>query len=321
MHRRIRSVLLALAWLGVAALVALGGAGIVASMDHVPGTAARPELTWAGDAAAGPALDAATETLEQLAADMDAFGTSARLGLAQVAAGSTDGLQETIAAGTIQLDAVKRGAAKLEASLAQVPGVGPGAELRLSAETRDRFEKLAGTSGLTAGIEADWAVFAERALDAAGLTALLAAHDQQTGSAVREGSAAHYREALEALDASDATLAEARAARDRLMSTTDVSALTEWLDRNAEYDRALRDLYGSLLTSRGRVTPPVRRAFEAERIAYERLPDARGLVVIMADVSQGGLNQTVISIEEARGALDAALDEQRPVPEAPTPSG
>jgi hypothetical protein len=318
MYRRIRTLLLALAWLGAAALVALGGAGIVASMDHVPGTATRPELTWPGDTAAASAMDAATATLERLAADMDAFGTSARLALAQVAAGSTDGLQQTIASGTIQLDAVKLEAAKLEASLAAIPGVGPGAELRLSAETRRRFEKLAGTSGITAGIEADWAAFAERALDAASLTALLARHDRQTGAAAREGSAAHYREALDALDASDATLAEARAARDRLAGTTDVAALTEWLDRNADYDAALRDLYRSLLTSKGRVTPAVRRAFEAERVAYERLPDGRGLVVIMADVSQGGLNQTVISIEEARGALDAALDEQRPLSETPT---
>ena len=65
-----------------------------------------------------------------------------------------------------------------------------------------------------------------------------------------------------------------------------------------------------------------RAAFAAERRAYERLPgDTRALIVIMADVAQGGLNQAVISIEVARGELERAVaiaDEFKPGP-LPTP--
>jgi hypothetical protein len=49
-----------------------------------------------------------------------------------------------------------------------------------------------------------------------------------------------------------------------------------------------------------------------------RLPgDTRGLVVIMVDIAQGGLNQAVISIEEARGSLAGALDVQRQLQAGP----
>jgi hypothetical protein len=318
----LRRLLARLAWLALATLIALGGAGLVASMDHLPGTSGRPELTWTGDRAAVPALGAATAELERLTADVETLGTSARLALAQVVAGSLDGLNATIADGTLQLAAVSAQATALETSLATVPGVGEGAAFRVSAGIRHRYDELAKVIGVTNGLEADWTVFTGRALDAARLTGLLADHDARTATAAKEGAGAHYAVALEALDLSDALMAEARALRDRLASTTDVTTLTEWLDRNAAYDAALRTLYQSLIDANGRVTAVVRKAFAAEQAARERLPeDNRGLVVIMAEVAQGGLNQAVISIEEARGELDDALDMQRRLEEAPTLPG
>ena len=58
------------------------------------------------------------------------------------------------------------------------------------------------------------------------------------------------------------------------------------------------------------MTKEVRDAFAAEQAAKERLPpDTRGLVVIMAEIARGGLNQAVIAIEEAKGRLREALDQ------------
>jgi hypothetical protein len=313
-----RSFLTRLAWLVLAALIAFGGAGLVAAMDHVPGTPGRAELTWAGDQAAAPALDAATTQLEQLASQVETLGTTARLALAQVVAGDLASLQQTIATGTRQLADVRAQATLLDVRLASVPGIGDGAELRLSQAIRDRYDVLAATRNLTDGLAADWAAFTGRATDAAGLTGLLSTHDQETAAAAKEGAAAHYSAALKALDKSDATMASALALRDRLAATTDVSTLTEWLSRNQAYDVALRDLYQSLLDAKGRVTNAVRDAFAAEQAARDRLPgDTRGLVVIMSDVARGGLNQAVISIEEARGSLNAALQQQQQL-EQPT---
>jgi hypothetical protein len=284
----------------------------------VPGTDARPELTWAGDEAARPAIDAATAQLGQLAASVESLGSTARQALAAVVAGNLEALPAMITAGSIEVAEVEARAADLRASLDAVPGAGEGIELRLSPALRHRLDELASITGVTTGLAGDWTAFAGRATDAAGLTRLLERHDQETAAAAREGGAAHYRDALELLDVSDATMAEARALRDRLAPTTDVGTLTTWLDRNAAYDAALRGLYQALLESKGRVTAKVREAFAAEQAARALLPaDTRALVVIMSDVARGGLNQAVISIEQARGTLNAALLVQRQLQQGP----
>jgi alkylhydroperoxidase/carboxymuconolactone decarboxylase family protein YurZ len=113
-------------------------------------------------------------------------------------------------------------------------------------------------------------------------------------------------------------IAEARELRDRLAATTDVETLSSWIDRNAAYDAALRQLYEALLESKGKVTDRVRSAIGAEQVARQQLPaDTRALVVIMSDIAQGGLNQAVIAIEEARGALGSALDLQHRLQQSP----
>jgi hypothetical protein len=322
LRRAIRSAALAFAWLAVAVFVALGAAGVVAAMSHAPGTPARPELTWAGDRAAAGALDAATTELERLSAEMDVLGETARRALTEMVAGDTVALAGTTASGSEQLERVSVQAARLEAALAAVGAAGADRELRLSADTLRRYDALAATSGLTAGLRAQWAAFGDRAVAGAALAALLARHDEETAAAAAKGSGAHYRKALTLLDASDATIAQTRELRDRLARTTDVTMLTTWIDRNAAYDAALRDLYQALLKSKGRVTSAVRTAFGAEQAARAQLPaDTRGLVVIMSDLARGGLNQAVIGIEEARGAIASALEVQRAIESEEEPGG
>jgi hypothetical protein len=303
--------MLGVGWVVIAALIAIGAAGVVAATQHSPGTNARPELTWVGDQAATPALDAATEELAQLSTTVDALASTARRSLANIVGGDVQALSDTIDEGTTQVTAVKAQTTRLGAALANVPGVGDGASLRLSPGIVDRYDALASTQGLTDGLETDWLAFTGRAVGAARLTGLLTRHDQETAAAAKAGAAGHYRRALTLLDAPDATLEEALRLRDDLASSTDVSTLTEWLTRNSAYDAALRNLYESLVDAKGRVTNRVRRAFTEEAAARDQLPaDTRGLVVIMGDVARGGLNQAVISIEQARGALAAALDVQ-----------
>ena len=306
----LRPLLSRLAWVAVAAVIAIGAAGVVGAMQRQPAST-EPELTFVGDEAAGPALDAATHELQALSDEVEVFGATARQTLATVVGGDLEGLEALIAAGTAQLAIIDRQAVRLEAAVAAVPGLGAGSQLAISPDLRLRYEALMTATGLTAGFDAEWGAFTGRALAAASLRTLLARHDEETAAAAREGFAAHYKEALALLDRSDATVAEGRALAQRLGEAADVSTLITWLDRNAEYDAALRGLYQSLVDAKGRVTDDVRAAFAAEKEARARLPeDARGLVVIMAEVAQGGLNQAVISIEEARGSLSAALDVQ-----------
>ena len=308
----VRRIVLALAWLVVAVLVSLGGAGVVAALNHVPGTDGRPELTWTGDAAARPAMDAATARLQALSDAVDALGGSGRQALADLVGGDTAGLSATLDTGTAQLATVAAADAALATAIDAIPLVGADQELYLSAAMLHRYDELAKARSLAAGLEADWAVLSAQSLGASSVPGLLARHDQQSAAAAKAGSAGHYKQALALLDAPDATIAQARNVAATLSKTVDVSTLTAWLDRNAAYDGALRTLYSSLLQSRGRVTDAVRKAFAAQQAALAALPgDTKAVVVIMSDIAQGGLNQAVIDIETARGSLRAALDVQR----------
>lgn len=308
----LRTVGLAIVWLALAALIALGAAGIVASMNHIPGTDGRPELTWTDDQAARPALDAATDELQALSERVDQLATTARAALTAVNAGDVSALSTAIATGTGQIGSVEGQASRLDDALGTVAGAGNNPELALSPDVIHRYQALSATHGLTDGLRGDWAGFSGQALNAATLTNLLAQHDRQTVSAVTQGSAAHYQQALMLLDSADATIAQARTARDKLAATSDVSTLTNWIDRNAAYDAAVRRLYQALLSSKGRVTDKVRAAFAGEQSARRALPaDTRALVVIMSEIAQGGLNQAVISIEQARGKIGAAIDLQQ----------
>ena len=49
-------VALAVAWVAIVLVLSLGAAGIVATMTNQPGTDARAELTYAGDASFAPGL-------------------------------------------------------------------------------------------------------------------------------------------------------------------------------------------------------------------------------------------------------------------------
>ena len=153
--------------------------------------------------------------------------------------------------------------------------------------------------------------------------------DTEAAAAAREGSAARYAAALTHIDKADAAIDEAKTLRDRLRNAADVQTLDRWLERNETWNLALRELYRGLEASGGKVTDEVRAAFTKERAAFARLPsDTKPLVIIMSDVAQGGLNQAVIAIEEARGSLEEALtplepeggDDQSGGP-VPTPPG
>jgi hypothetical protein len=319
--RRLRRPLIALAWFAIAVVIAAGSAGMASGLNHVPATGSRPELTWAGDRQASTALDAATAKLQTLSDAVDALGASSKTALVSLVAGDTEALTGALDKGTSQLAAVSAATADLRAALAAVPYTDAGAGLHVSAALIARYQRLAATPALTANLETDWTVLSARAMAASGVPALLAKHDQQTAAAAKQGEASHYQQALALLDAPDATLALARTMRDDLAKIADVTTLSSWIDRQAAYDAALRNLYRAMLASKGKVTKDVRTAFAAEEAAKAALPaNTKGIAVIMGDIARGGLNQAVIDIEQARGALAAALAAEPATQPAPGPS-
>jgi len=327
--RRIRPLALAAGWLIAAVLFSLGAAGIVTGIGGYPGTTARPELTGVGDEAIEPALVAALDDLETLTAAVDDLGTQARLALAALVAADVERLSGAIDTGTAQLADVSDQAAALRAHLLVLPGIAPdpvdplppSAELQLGRDMRDRFTVIYRALDATAELPSAWARFTSASLAAQALTEVLLDHDASTGDAAKLGGSGKYPEALKQLDTSDALIGTARSARDKLANTVDVATLTEWIERNATYDAALRDLYDSLRRSKGKVDDEVRAAFEAEQAARERLPaDTRGLVVILAETARGGMNQAAIAIEDARIQLEDAVAAAEALAASPSPS-
>lgn len=308
MKGQVRRVALAAIWVAIAVLISLGAAGIVGAMAHLPGTPSRAELTFVGDEAIQPGLSAAEASLLELADDVRQLSDMGRGALTALVNRDVDTLTTTVEDGEGLATAIQQQADELRGQLVGLPGIGPGNELLLSAETRHRHARALQALSSTDGLAAAWSRLAVGSVAATRITVLLTDHDLVTADAAALGRTGKYAEALERLAESDRMIFEARNLRDSLAATVDVTTLGQWLDLNAEYDAALRHLYQVILDSNGSVTPDVRAAYDAEAAARERLPsDTKGLVIILAEIGRGGLNQAVIGIEAARGELDAAL--------------
>ncbi len=304
-----RRTLAALVWLGMVAAIALGAAGIVSGADHLAGTAARPELTFTRDAEVEAALDRTTLDLEALVDQVAALGVQARGALAALNGTDTSTVDAAITEGNRLLDLMVAQTSAIRGELAAVPYVAravPG--LYVSDALVARHAALVAALDATDGLQDAWVRLTTGSVAAVRLSTLLARHDAEVTDAAALGRAARYQDAVERLDDAEATIAEARELRDALANTVDVTVLSAWLDRNADYDAALRDLYVAYAKVGNRVTDELRAALEAEAAARRDLPsDTRGMVVIMAEIGRGGMNGAVIAIEQARGRLSAAI--------------
>jgi hypothetical protein len=213
---------------------------------------------------------------------------------------------------------VLRRTADLRRELTAVPYVGTAvAGLTVSEAVIARHAALVAALDATDGLDTSWARLSVGAVAATKMSVALAEHDRLVGLAAERGRQARYAEAMKLIDEAEAQLAAARTIRARLANTVDVSVLDEWIERNADYDVALRDLYTAISRVGGKVTAATKAAVKAEAEARQRLPpDTRGLVVIMADIGRGGMNGAVIAIEQARAKLTDALETGTAVPEA-----
>jgi hypothetical protein len=309
MKERVRRVAAAIIWLVLVAAIALGAAGLVVGADHPPGTPARDELTWARDREVEAVLDSAERQLTALGEEVAELGVQARGALASLNGSDTSTAVAAIAEGDRVLGVMRAVTTAVRLQLDGVPYVGrTDAALLLSERTVQRHAALVGVLDTTRGLDADWARLTGGAVAAMRLSTLLATHDQQVAGAAELGRAARYDDAIARLAEADATIVEARALQVKLANTVDVTILREWLDRNADYDVALRGLYAAYAKLGTKVTAELRDAIAAEAAARRNLPpDTRGLVVIMAEIGRGGMTGAVIAIEEARGRLTAAI--------------
>jgi hypothetical protein len=310
LRRRLERVAFLVVWVLVMVLIAFGAAGIASGMNRPPGTDSRRELTYAGDQAIEPVIADARAQLHGIADRLTDVGRQGRLAVAQMAANKTDQVGESLAEGAIVISQIDRAIQALTARLANAPGLGVNSAMRVSAANVVAVRELLDAATVTQDLGKQWAAVTQASVDAAKLTALLARHDKLIVSAINASISRRFRIAITRVDQAAAALEQAGKLRDRLRVRTDVIELNEWLRRNRNYDTALRRLYVISAKSPTRVTQELRDALAGERKARSELPkDNSGLVIIMADIGQGGLNQAVIAIERARDKLLTALAE------------
>jgi hypothetical protein len=123
MRPLVRRIAAGVLWLLLVIAIALGAAGLVSGTDHLPGTPARPELTYGRDREVEAILDLVTADLVELADTVSALGVQARGALAALNGSETETVEAAIAEGDRLLDAVRDRTTSLRLQLADVPYV------------------------------------------------------------------------------------------------------------------------------------------------------------------------------------------------------
>jgi hypothetical protein len=317
--RAIRGIL----WTVLFAVLAAGGAGLIAQASHPPGSPARAELTYAGDAALGARLDQATDELRVIAADVERLAEDAKTALEEIASSDPTKLQDSLSQGSEVAATINTETNALLSSLAGLPGDEPDAVLRYSNDTLVRRAAILAALDAAASLNGHWLQVTGRAVEASQLTTLIAEHDEIVLDAAAKGRTRKYAQAASTLDQAIQAVISVQEQRVKLIAGNETTVLDEWIKRNGDYDKALQALYLALVDSGGTVTSKVVAARRAEREAFDQLPpDRRTIIVIVAEVARGGLTQAVLAIEDAHGRIDDALAEAGAAPTgSPAESG
>ena len=308
-------------WTALFAVLAAGGAGLVGQAWHPPGSPVRAELTYPGDAALAARLDAATAGLAEIADEVEVLADAAKSALAEVTSSETERLRAAVERGDEAAATIEARAAELREALANLPGGGPTATIDYSNATLVRRSTVLAAIEAAAGLAAHWGQVAARATETANLITQIARHDQTVLAAAENGVERRYQRAVRILDEALLIVVDIQSRRARLIAGSDGTVLDEWIIRSRNYDTALRNLYRALIDCscpNGPLTVEAQFAQRDEELARDQLPpDRRTIIVIVSEVTAGGLTEAVVAIDDARGQIEDALAEaQTPEPGA-----
>ena len=297
-------------WLVLAVGLAFGSAGIVAATEHLPTAGGRPELTWGSDKVLSTRLDAAIKDLASLKGDVDALGTMARQTLSAVAQVDRPSLQAAWDGGWKSLNSIDAGAADLTTRLRC-------GEWEASLQTEliktyspamvDRYQRVCQAVASVAPLHDDWQAMVDGSATAMRVVDDIDGHDSNATAALKLATLGRYPEALIQLTGATDALADATTIANTLAALNDVSTLTAWIGRTQSFDDALRLLWQTMISSKGKVTAQVTAALRGVNTAKALLPTNNDVLQVVLYETAGNLTSSGISIEKARGALSAAL--------------
>ena len=297
-----------IAWAVLAVALSLGGAGIVGQLSHPPGDSRRAELTWTADQQLGSALDELSAPLTDLGGRVDGLAGDAKDALVAVSAGDGERLRDALERGAQAAAAIDATAAQLRARLVALPGIAPGDVTVYSNDVLVRRGLLSVAVDAVGGLSGEWSRVTARATDAASLTLAIRNHDSTLATAAAAGVKAQWAQAIDRCNQALGILDEIAKMRADFVQAAQGTVLDAWIAVHLRYDQALLALYQALEASGGVRNATVDAAYREQTLALAQLPaDNREIIVIVAEVAAGGLNQAVVGIEDARGEIDAAI--------------
>lgn len=304
-----------IAWILVAAVIALGGAGLVAGAALPPTDAARPELTMRGDELMAPgltALDAGLTALDDRLGQFVGTGEQVLVDLTGMTSGTVAASQIStdLQQGDDQLLAIEEQGQSLQSIYAQLPY--DASSDHISGRTKGRLAAIREALDLLAPVTGDWQAVATHATVTTRLLSLMAQHVTSAGQAVLlasdkdasgQAKTPDLKGALAALDQAEAYLAQAGTIRDQLAPTTDMATYDQWVALHRAYEAALRRyLQAHLTTNDLRILTPL---YDAQAVAAARLPrTTAALVAILGDLEATGLTDGVAAIQRVRTSLE-----------------
>ena len=304
-----------IAWVMVAAVIALGGAGLVAGASLPPTDATRPELTVRGDARMAPglaALDAGLTAVDDHLGQLLGTGEQVLVDLTGMTSESVASAQISadLQQGDDQLLTIDEQAQALQATYAQLPY--DASSDHISGRTKGRLAAIRQALDLLSPVTGDWQAVSTHAAVASKLLALMAQHEAAAKQAVVAASstdgaghtkAPDLKGALADLGQADTFLAQAATIRGQLVATTDMGTYDQWVALYQAFEGSFRRyLQTHLATNDVRILTPL---YEAAVTAEKRLPaTTAALVAILGDLEATGLTDGVAAIKRVQTSLE-----------------
>ena len=314
-RERIRSLfgrtLVRLGWLGLAAVLAFGSAGMVAATSHSPSLGVRQELTWGSDQILNAKLDGAVRDLVLLSDDVSQLGVMTRSVLSNLTQVNAVGVTAAQGDGTTALTAIDNRAANLRERL----DCGPWTDAKVtqlietySSDSIARYRAVCVALDSVSPLDDDWASLVSGSTQTMKVAQDIADHDNAGKDALQLGTAGRYPEALSKLADADKPLSEATTIASELATVIDLATLTTWLSRTSAFDDSLRVLWQSMIDSKGRVTTQVTAALKSVNDAKALHPTDNSALQVSLFEMANRLTADGISIETARGQLATAVN-------------
>jgi hypothetical protein len=290
----------------VLVLISMGAAGLTTASDRPATDRSRPELTAHQDQLARPWLESMGSQADAVVGRVDAVNEAGRSVLRLLQGLDPAQINDALATGDKASSDLEVAVRTMSDERSHVPtGV---VALRMSHANQQALAAIDAVLAAATGVPSTWQSLASDTRQVTTLLVALVGHDGLVFRATTAGRQEDWSGALDLLQQGSVSLAAARAVRDKLAKTNDVSTLDDLLNRYDAYDSALVALYTALRDGAAQDSQQVKDLSSAVDRAEAALPaDTGALKVIVAEASESSIAGDVVTLEQARGTADEAV--------------